>query len=97
MSLGGDLVGLENSGPAWLTGGDYGPEGGLLCTFALVLGMFLTPVWVRLNKRPLCIDERLAEVPTNAIVFDEVAVKQAEQMTDEVNGSPQPGEHHSSG
>ena len=33
----------EDLGPAWLTGGAYGPEGGLACTVALLLSTFF--VW----------------------------------------------------
>ena len=67
MSVGGGLFALQTSGPEWLTGGDYGPEGGLLCTITLILGMIVIAMWVRLNKRPLQIDPRLGESPTKVI------------------------------
>src|SRR6185503_7324058 len=33
--------------PAWLTGGAFGPEGGLLATFALTVTVVLVAQWVR--------------------------------------------------
>jgi uncharacterized protein len=33
--------------PAWLTGGSFGPEGGLLATFALTVTVVLVAQWVR--------------------------------------------------
>lgn len=67
VSLGSGLLALQTTGPDWLTGGDYGQEGGLLCTLALFLGMLLTVVWVRLNRRALQIDTRFAEPPEKVI------------------------------
>ncbi|MBV9241629.1 MAG: CPBP family intramembrane metalloprotease [Acidobacteria bacterium] len=37
------LMRATDTGPAWLTGGNYGIEGGLACTFALILSTIL--VW----------------------------------------------------
>jgi uncharacterized protein len=34
-------------GPAWLTGGTFGPEGGLLSTFAITTAIILAVQWVR--------------------------------------------------
>jgi len=33
------LARLQDTGPAWLTGGAYGPEGGAVCTIALVFSL----------------------------------------------------------
>lgn len=43
------LLALPAGGPAWLTGGDFGPEGGLLSTGVLLLS--LLPLWA-LTRRP---------------------------------------------
>jgi len=82
VSLGGGLFALQISGPVWLTGGDYGPEGGLLCTLALLAGMLLTVAWVRFGKRPLRITTRLGEAPTKA-VESATPAETDEQVTDE--------------
>ena len=63
LTMGQGLLTLKSTGPGWLTGGDYGPEGGLLCTLAMVVGMLLTVAWVWLGKQSLRIDTRLAEAP----------------------------------
>ncbi len=42
---GGTLVNLIESGPDWLTGGPFGPEGGLAVTFVLVIGIVLLLTW----------------------------------------------------
>jgi hypothetical protein len=34
-------------GPAWLTGGAFGPEGGLLSTVAITSAIILAVQWVR--------------------------------------------------
>ncbi len=43
------LLALPVGGPSWLTGGDFGPEGGLLSTGVLLLS--LIPLWT-LTRRP---------------------------------------------
>jgi membrane protease YdiL (CAAX protease family)/8-oxo-dGTP pyrophosphatase MutT (NUDIX family) len=43
------LLALPVGGPAWLTGGDFGPEGGLLATVVLLIS--LLPLWA-LTRRP---------------------------------------------
>ncbi|MDX6613169.1 MAG: protease family protein [Blastocatellia bacterium] len=37
------LLRVQDTGPAWLTGGAYGPEGGAICTIALLIAIVL--VW----------------------------------------------------
>jgi membrane protease YdiL (CAAX protease family) len=41
------FVDYSMGGPAWLTGGAFGPEGGLLSTFALTSAIVLAVRWVR--------------------------------------------------
>lgn len=43
------LLALPVGGPSWLTGGAFGPEGGLLSTVVLMLSLF--PLWA-LTRRP---------------------------------------------
>jgi CAAX protease family protein len=41
------FVDYTMGGPAWLTGGTFGPEGGLLSTFAITSAIILAVHWVR--------------------------------------------------
>jgi membrane protease YdiL (CAAX protease family) len=41
------FVDYSMGGPAWLTGGAFGPEGGLLSTFAITSAIVLAARWVR--------------------------------------------------
>ncbi|UCH66123.1 MAG: CPBP family intramembrane metalloprotease [Ignavibacterium sp.] len=38
---------ITQSGPEIWTGGAFGPEGGLLCSLAILLGIILTLIWLR--------------------------------------------------
>jgi membrane protease YdiL (CAAX protease family) len=49
---GGTLVDLAARGPAWLTGAEFGPEGGVGVTTVLVIGMLLVLFWPRSSKEP---------------------------------------------
>lgn len=46
MGLNASLVAVEQDGPTWLTGGQFGPEAGLLGVAASVVGLGLIAVWV---------------------------------------------------
>lgn len=41
------LLDYDPDGPAWLTGGSFGPEGGLFATLALALAIAVTARWAR--------------------------------------------------
>jgi hypothetical protein len=41
------LVDYTMGGPPWLTGGSFGPEGGLLSTVAITAAIVLAAQWVR--------------------------------------------------
>ncbi|MDQ2669520.1 MAG: CPBP family intramembrane metalloprotease, partial [Gemmatimonadota bacterium] len=41
------LLDYDPDGPAWLTGGSFGPEGGMLATLALALAIAFTARWAR--------------------------------------------------
>lgn len=54
------LLVLNQSGPEWLTGGDFGPEGGMLATIALIAS-----AWYILKSKKI-------EVPEGIITLDSV-------------------------
>lgn len=45
------LMTVTPTGPEIWTGGDYGAEGGLLATIAVVIGVILSAIWVYIRKR----------------------------------------------
>lgn len=45
----GALLERQVSGPAWVTGGDFGPEAGLTGLMAMALGSALIVAWIRLR------------------------------------------------
>lgn len=47
LGAGGTLVNLDIGGPGWLAGGGFGPEGGLLMTATLLLGVLVLFWWPR--------------------------------------------------
>jgi membrane protease YdiL (CAAX protease family) len=51
-SGGGTLVDLAARGPAWLTGAEFGPEGGAAVTVVLLIGTLLVLFWPRPSKEP---------------------------------------------
>ncbi len=59
------LMTATTTGPAIWTGGDYGPEGGLVVTGALLLGMVLVAAWLRLRPHggQLGLHDTLAHPP----------------------------------
>jgi hypothetical protein len=46
------LLDYRAGGPAWLTGGAFGPEGGLAATVALTMAIWITARWVRAERGP---------------------------------------------
>lgn len=60
VHTGATLIGTEAIGPAWLTGGDFGPEGGLLGFLAMLIGGVLILLYVR-RKGPLELRTELAK------------------------------------
>ncbi|RXK50118.1 CPBP family intramembrane glutamic endopeptidase [Halorientalis pallida] len=63
ITVGATVLATETTGPALLTGGAFGPEGGLLVLLALVVGTGLTAWWVRRAYGDLTLRESVA-VPT---------------------------------
>lgn len=54
-------IATRQSGPTLWTGGTFGPEGGLLGLFAILVGFILTFLWILFSRRRLTISRRLAD------------------------------------
>ena len=52
LRISGSLLQAEPSGPGWVTGGAYGPEGGVLCGAVLALGTLLLARSRRIRPSP---------------------------------------------
>jgi uncharacterized protein len=59
---GASFLSLDQGGPDLWTGGPFGPEGGLLGPVAMVVGILLTALWVRLRCGEVGVHTRIAEV-----------------------------------
>ncbi|MEW6635687.1 MAG: type II CAAX endopeptidase family protein [Actinomycetota bacterium] len=59
--IGATFVSTEQRGPEALTGGPFGPEAGFIGVTAMLLGIILTCLWVRLRYGRLAIHAPLAE------------------------------------
>jgi len=60
LTVGVAVLATETTGPVLLTGGAFGPEGGLLVLLALVTGTALTAWWVRRAYGDLALRESVA-------------------------------------
>ncbi len=54
------LLSLSQGGPKLWTGGDFGPEAGLLCTISCTIALVLVALWIRARGRKLAFDTELA-------------------------------------
>lgn len=61
--IGATFISTKQAGPAAWTGGAFGPEGGLLVTFATLTGIMLIALWIRLRRGRASIHTPLAEYP----------------------------------
>ena len=67
LSVGGaTFLSLDQGGPVLWTGGPFGPEGGLLAPAAMVAGILLTALWVRLRRGEVAVYTPIAEGPKPA-------------------------------
>ena len=57
------FIAIVQNGPAWLTGGDFGPEAGILGLLAMLLGAFAIFWWVRKKYGKVQIATQIAEPP----------------------------------
>jgi membrane protease YdiL (CAAX protease family) len=60
---GATFLSIEQGGPDLWTGGPFGPEGGLLATAAMALGIVLTALWVRLRRGRVAVHTPIAKGP----------------------------------
>lgn len=68
VRTGATVIATQVTGPVWLTGGEFGPEGGLLGFGAMLIGGLLTVLYVR-RRGPLRLQTDLAqyEPPTREV------------------------------
>ncbi|MGC9521953.1 MAG: CPBP family glutamic-type intramembrane protease, partial [Anaerolineae bacterium] len=55
------VIAVEQSGPAWVTGGEFGPEAGVLGLAATLVGGALVVLWVRWREGRAGVCEAIAE------------------------------------
>ncbi len=60
-TFGASFLSTEQAGPDLWTGGSFGPEGGLLAPAAMLLGVLLTALWVRLRTGKVSLHLPIAE------------------------------------
>ena len=65
VGFGGSVIATSKSGPPLWTGGEYGPEGGLLATGMLAVALPLMLGWIRFHYGRIAIDTSLAQPPTS--------------------------------
>ncbi len=58
------FVSIKQSGPEFLTGGAFGPEGGLIGLGAMLLGCGLILLWIRITRGKVSLARAVAESPT---------------------------------
>lgn len=54
------LIAIKQSGPIWWTGGNFGPEAGLIGVAAICLGSLLILLWIRWMNKGLALQRYLA-------------------------------------
>ncbi len=69
--LGATFLATEASGPELWTGGDFGPEAGLLVPIAIVIGTVATFLWVKFRHGKAGIFIAIAETPEAELVKSE--------------------------
>lgn len=61
--IGSTVLSIEQGGPSLFTGGDFGPEAGLLGLATMLVGLLLTWLWVRVRTGKATLHAPLAEPP----------------------------------
>ncbi len=59
--VGAQFIAIRQGGPNWLTGGAFGPEGGLVGLAAMLLGCLLIILWVKITRGKITLAKELAE------------------------------------
>jgi len=66
-AFGDSVIAIQQGGPAFWTGGAFGPEAGLSGILATIAGGILTVLWVRLSRGQVALQASLTEyIPRNA-------------------------------
>ena len=60
---GATFLSLDQGGPTLWTGGSFGPEGGLFGPAAMIVGILLTALWVRLRRGEVAVHAQIAQGP----------------------------------
>jgi membrane protease YdiL (CAAX protease family) len=55
------FIAIRQGGPGWLTGGPFGPEGGLIGLGAMLIGSILIFLWVRITRGKITLAKEIAE------------------------------------
>ena len=58
------LIQIQQSGPKWLTGGSFGPEGGFLGIASNLLGIFLISLWVKKRTGKIKLQTSISLAPS---------------------------------
>jgi membrane protease YdiL (CAAX protease family) len=61
------LIATEQTGPEIWTGGDFGPEGGLVGVLAVLVGIFVIGVWVQFRYGRAALHVALLDPPARAL------------------------------
>jgi len=64
------FIAIRQGGPEWITGGAFGPEGGLIGLAAMLLGSILILLWVRITRGRISLARRLAESPGEQSIIE---------------------------
>lgn len=59
--FGVSFITLQQGGPSAWTGGDFGPEAGLIGIAAMVIGSIMTLVWIKLRHKRITLQHDLAQ------------------------------------
>ena len=62
-NVGQSLLDLAQGGPAVMTGGTFGPEGGLIATASTLLGIGAVALWVRIRQGAVRVDTEVSCAP----------------------------------
>ena len=60
VNAGASLIAIQQKGPAFITGGSFGPEAGLIGIFAMLLGSLLIMLYVKYSRGKVSMKKNLA-------------------------------------
>lgn len=65
------FIQIQQSGPDWLTGGAFGPEGGFLGIISNLLGILLIMLWIKKRTGAIKIQSEISLPPAAATIKDQ--------------------------